>query len=310
MKLEATPVWKGEGYIVPVRRLPDAPHWNGEAMPGKTLLIVAECGLGDTIMIIRFARAARIRSGADVRVWCQHLLLPLLSYSMSDIEFFSDQEDPPSFDAVVNIWSVYGALGFGLADISGAPYLTVPETRVRYWREQIQADGLSVGIVWASGANVKCIRSVPLGLFAELAAIEGVRLFSLQKGLSDEEQRAAFPLKYPLQGAPNAIETAAVMRCMDLVMSADSMPLHLAGALGVPVWGLLRHVTDGRWGTVEVRTWWYESARLFRQQSPGDWVGVMRECVSELKKYRHEIESRRVLVQTRVGGRDCDNGVQ
>ena len=88
------------------------------------------------------------------------------------------------------------------------------------------------------------------------------------------------------------------------------MPLHLAGALGVPVWGVLRDVTDGRWGTVEGWTWWYESARLFRQQSPGDWVGVMHECGSELKKYRHEIELRRVLVQTGVGRRDCDNGVQ
>jgi hypothetical protein len=257
-------------------------------MPGKTLLIVAECGLGDTIQAIRFAHAAKARSGARVRVWCQDLLIPLLSFSLNDIEFFPDHEDPPSFDAVVNIFTVYGVLGLGFADVSGAPYLTVPEARVNHWRKQIPSAGLRVGIVWAPSSNIGCNRTVPLALFAELAAIEGVRLFSLQKGLSDEQQHTTFPIEFPLKGAPDSIETAAVMHSMDLILSADTMTLHLAGALGVPVWALLRHVTDGRWGTVEVRTCWYESVRLFRQQLPGDWAGVMRECAGELTKYRQE----------------------
>lgn len=263
-------------------------------MPGKTLLMVAECGLGDTIQAIRYAPAARTLSGAHVKVWCQRELIPLLSYSMSDLEFLSDEEAPPSFDAVVNLFSMYSILGLGLADISGAPYLAVPKARVEFWRQRIQPDGLRIGIVWAPSSNIRCVRSVPLGLFAELAAIENVRLFSLQKGLSEEEQRATFPLEYPLGEPPDSIETASVMRCMDLVLSADTMPLHLAGALGVPVWGLLRDVTDGRWGTIETRSWWYDSARLFRQQSPGDWVGVMHECAAELKKYQHDTDLRSV----------------
>ena len=163
------------------------------------------------------------------------------------------------------------------------PYLAADPDRVTVWRERIGAHGRRIGIAWqgnpASAAERG--RSIPLREFLPLAQVPGVRLISLQKhhGL---EQLAGVPdglrietLGDDFDAGPDAfIDTAAVMQCLDMVITSDTSVAHLAGALGRPVWVGLQHVPDWRWMLEGEDSLWYPTMRLFRQTRRGDWGGV------------------------------------
>ena len=171
------------------------------------------------------------------------------------------------------------------------PYLTANSRRVAKWKTRLGTlSGLKVGLAWQGNPTHPADRrrSLPLGHFAELARIPGVQLVSLQRG-PGSDQVAQFKdglpfLEFPdLDSDGNAfMDTAAVMTLLDLVITSDTAIAHLAGALGRPVWVVLPHAADWRWLLGRDDSPWYPTMRLFRQDRPGDWPGVVQRLLAAL----------------------------
>jgi hypothetical protein len=142
---------------------------------------------------------------------------------------------------------------------------------------------LKIGVVWAAGAWHPA-RSLPLAALAPLAGVPGVALYALQRGLERAQilLPGAPPVENPDDDSDDVLDTAALIRCLDLVISVDTMVAHLAGALGVPVWTLLHDSADWRWMRDRTDSPWYPTMRLFRQQTPGDWTRVVSDVAQEL----------------------------
>jgi hypothetical protein len=155
----------------------------------------------------------------------------------------------------------------------------------------IERDGrLHVGIVWRAG-DWDDRRSIPFPLLAPLAGIPGVVLHVLQRGTGRDEYDEGFGID---SGSDDVTECARVMRALDLVVTVDSMPAHLAGALGVPVWTLLHADPDWRWMEGREDSPWYPTMRLLRQATAGEWEPVIARVAAGLREMaeRRETETR------------------
>jgi len=170
------------------------------------------------------------------------------------------------------------------------PYLKAEPELINHWRKQIGSDGFKVGISWQGNpqGEVDTGRSMPLSILAPLSGIPGLRLISLQyqHGLEQIDNLPNGMRVETLKGLNERedgfIDTAAAMHCMDLVLTTDSAPAHLAGALSLPVWVMLRQVPDWRWLLEGTDSPWYPSMKLFRQRTPGDWTEVVKRVGNEL----------------------------
>jgi tetratricopeptide (TPR) repeat protein len=264
--------------------------WLGEeGVAGKTLFVHADQGLGDTIQFCRYAQVAAQR-GAEVVLAVQPQLRELLTGLGPKIRVVARGEQPDTSDFRCALMSLPLAFRTTLADIpAGVPYLAAEPLRALRWRQQLGEHGLKVGIAWQGSRNrIDIGRSVPLGMFARLAAIPGVRLISLQKGVSQDELRAASePLRVEALAGFDAgeqafLDSAAVMSHLDLIITCDTALAHCAGALGRPTWIALKHVPDWRWLQDRADCPWYPSVRLFRQPRRSDWESVFRAIEAEL----------------------------
>lgn len=262
------------------------PRWNGEDRAGRTLLIRAEQGIGDTIQFCRYVTLAAARGPVvlEVQPGLRHLMRGVL-----DAERIVTVGDAlPAFD----LWCPLLSLPrlFGL-QAPGSPYLMADTDRVASWRDRIGSHGRRIGIAWQGNPTSAAEhgRSIPLREFLPLAQVPGVRLISLQKhhGL---DQLATVPeglrietLGEGFDAGPHAfIDTAAVMQCLDMIITSDTSVAHLAGALGRPVWVALQHVPDWRWRLEGGDCPWYPTMRLFRQTQRGDWGGVFARMAGQL----------------------------
>ena len=147
--------------------------------------------------------------------------------------------------------------------------------------------GFKIGIVWRGSPTLENdrARSIPLRCFESLAGLPGVQWFSLQKGAGVEELpdiAGRFPLIEMGSRLDDFMDTAAVLKNLDLVIACDTAVAHLAGAIGVPVWVALPFAADWRWLLDRNDSPWYPTMRLFRQRQPGDWAGVFAEIKSAL----------------------------
>jgi hypothetical protein len=149
---------------------------------------------------------------------------------------------------------------------------------------------LKVGIVWAAGAWHPA-RSLPLAALAPLADIPGVALHALQRGPERAQifLPGAPPVENPDDDSDDVLDTASLTRRLDLVISVDTMVAHLAGALAAPVWTLLHDAADWRWMRDRADSPWYPTMRLFRQETPGDWVSVVREVAQRLSARQNSL---------------------
>jgi tetratricopeptide (TPR) repeat protein len=282
--------WKTKecpGYAFP------QPRWDGSPLAGRTLLLLAEQGLGDTLHFIRYVPLVKQRGG-HVIVECQPRLLRLLT-SVEGIDLLLVQGSPlPDFDVHASLVSLPGILGTTLANVPAkVPYLHADIELVEYWRQELQTlRGFRIGVVWQGNPGFvgDRNRSIPLAHFAFLAQLEGVRLFSLQKGAGTEQLRdladkfSILELGSRLDETTGAfMDTAAVMQNLDLVISSDTSVAHLAGALGVRVWVALSQVPDWRWMLQREDSPWYPTMRLFRQTRSGDWQDVFQRMAAEIK---------------------------
>jgi hypothetical protein len=232
--------------------------WRGAPLAGKRVLVRCYRGLGDTIQFARYLPMLR-GIAQHVTVWLQPSLIPLFRTAQGHDQLLPLHDGTPEadYDADVEIME--------LAHVFRTTVATIPN-RIPYFHvdpaELPSADVRRVGVVWKSG-DWDPRRCIPLPLIERLASVPGVTLLSLQQDAAQQ----------PLAKEP--LGTARLMRALDLVITVDSMPAHLAGALGVPVWTLLRKDADWRWMEGRTDSPWYPTMRLFRQERLGEWEPVI-----------------------------------
>jgi Tfp pilus assembly protein PilF len=283
--------WRWGRKGLPHRTLP-RPEWDGAPFPGRTILLHAEQGLGDTLQFIRYAALVHDRGGKIV-VACQRPLVRILK-SVPGIDEVVAQDEPlPEFDLHAPLLSLPRIFGTRLDSIpSRVPYLAVEPELVEWWRQDLEPiPGFRIGVSWAGNPEQPNDRnrSVPLAQLAPLAELSGVHLVSLQVGPGRDQIRQVAS-HWPLTDLGDRLDdfttTAAAMKNLDLVIAVDSAVAHLAGALGVPVWVALSFAPDWRWLPESEESPWYPTARLFRQTSPRDWAGVFRQIANALTASR------------------------
>jgi Flp pilus assembly protein TadD len=269
-----------------------APRWDGSPIAGKTILIHAEQGLGDTLHFVRYAALVKDR-GATVALECQPALRPLLARCPGVDRLAARGEVLPRYDLHAPLLSLPGIFKTTMTSIPNrVPYLAAdPKLEKRWKRELERTRGFKIGIAWKGNLDHphNCHRSLPLATLAPLARIPGVQLFSLQRNGTDEIRRngRVFPVtdlapRLDRDGA--FMDTAAVLKSLDLVISVDTAIAHLAGALAVPVWVALNIASDWRWFRERTDSPWYPTLRLFRQQRWGDWDDVVAQMAFQLQR--------------------------
>ena len=257
------------------------PLWLGDAkLQGKRILLYAEQGLGDSIQFCRYAeRVAAL--GAHVILDVPRSLAPLLRELNGVAELIDRGSTPPPFDFHCPLLSLPLAFKTRPDTITGAPYLAAAPKRVAAWHKALGRSAQArVGIAWSGRAehDNDRNRSIPL-LDFEPTLVQGIDYVCLQKEIRSEDRTvlAKHPeIRLVEKHLRDFGDTAALVECMDLVITVDTSVAHLAGALGKEVWILLSFVPDWRWLLDRVDSPWYDSAMLFRQPAIGDWASVFR----------------------------------
>ena len=207
------------------------------------------------------------------------------------MEVIQNGETLPEYDVHLPLISLPHILELNPETMLGTvPYLFAEPARIEGWAKKVPAGGFRIGIVWQGNPiALGDGRSFPLAAVAPLCRIPGLKLISLQKGYGTEQLANLPPgMKVERLGAdfdsgPDAfLDSAAVMMNLDLVISCDTASAHLAGALGCPLWIVLRYLPDWRWMMDREDTPWYPTARIFRQTRHDDWDEVFERIASEL----------------------------
>lgn len=266
------------------------PLWDGAAFAGRTLLIHAEYGFGDTLQFIRYAPLAA-QPGGRVVVQCPPALVRLLRSLPQIAQVISQRDRLPAFDLHVPLLSLPHIFGTTLDTIPNqVPYLTgFPHDGAsqRPLPPALSPSSLKVGIAWAGNPNYPAdfSRSCTLADFLPLLHLSGITFYSLQKGDKRAELRQLLDPHRVIdldQRLQDFADTAAIMEQLDLIITTDTAVAHLAGALNRPVWVLLAHAPDWRWLLHRCDSPWYPSMTLFRQSYAGDWAGVMAQVGAAL----------------------------
>ena len=259
-----------------------APRWTGrEPLQGRSLLLHAEQGLGDTLQFVRYARILAQEAGADIVLEVPPPLQSLLAVQPYAKRVIAVGDPIPPVDFQCPLMSVPGLLATRLDSIpSVVPYLTAAPERVDGWRRTLPSVALPrVGVVWAGNLRHPNdhARSIPLPRLCQ--GLEGLRgtFFSLQKIPRPEELALlrSTPALLDLSAhLTDFAETAAIVASLDLIITVDTAVAHLAGALAIPTWVLLPYAADWRWMLDRADSPWYPTMQLFRQPQPGDWTSV------------------------------------
>ncbi len=225
------------------------PQWGGEPLEGRTILLHAEQGLGDTIQFIRYVPFVAER-GATVLLECQPELRRLLGNVPGVRQLIARGEPPPRFDLHCPLLSLPLAFGTTLDFIPGCvPYLGAEDALLAKWGRRLAMAGkrsadAKVGLVWSGNPTQKNnrLRSIPLASMRALAGVKGIRFLSLQKGEAADQARTPPPgmeLDDFTAGLTDFAETAALLANLDLIITVDTGVAHLAGAMGLNVWAAL-----------------------------------------------------------------------
>jgi Tfp pilus assembly protein PilF len=291
--------------------------WTGDDLQGRSILLHAEQGFGDTLQFIRFTPLVK-RRGGQVLVRCQTALLQLIARCPGADLALDGSSYEPDCHVHAPLLSLPAILGTTLDTLPAqVPYLFTDPVLVNHWRSQLdRATGIDgradtlvesdrgprqssrpflIGIAWQGNPTQRMDhwRSIPLAHYAPLADLPGVRLISLQTehGLDQLHSAAArFPITI-LHGrrGRDFMETASIMANLDMVITPDTAVAHLAGALGLRVWAGIGAVGDWRYPHGRDETPWYPTMRLFRQTKLGEWDSVFRRMTDALKPELAEI---------------------
>lgn len=264
----------------------DAPYWQGEPAPGRTVLVHVDQGLGDLIMCARYLPMAAARVGrlilavpAGMRALFASLRCPL--------EIVELGEEVPSFDLHLHAFSLPAVFATTLETIPPAVCLHAEPARVERMRARLGGD-FTVGLCWQGNpAHPRDgARSLPLAALAPVLQLPGIRFVSLQVGPAGDQVHVLPPplsvedFRAELETGDALVPAAALISALDLTITVDSAIAHLAGALGRPVWIALPAAPDWRWLRQGESAAWYPTARLFRQPVAGHW----RPCIDALAR--------------------------
>ncbi len=291
------------GTLTKLRQTGLIPHrWNGQTLSDERLVIRTEQGVGDEVMWARYFPQVLSRV-QHCRAECDPRLLSLFGRSFPQIEFVSSSDslrDVPKnigeasphpstthLEVQIPLASLPHVLGLGFAsDSTAQPYLQADEPLRQNWRTRLYElpARLRVGISWFGGGTplTRRKRSIPLPRWDELLGLDDVAFVNLQYGPHRAEGTRLIDWDDadPMRDLDNF---SALLAELDLVISVDNSTVHLAGALGVPVWIFLPVVPDWRWGLHGERTGWYSSATLFRQTQWGNWSEPIRSAIRQLR---------------------------
>ncbi len=273
--------FKRRGFAPPLR---DLPKWDGQMATGRSVLLVAEQGLGDTLQFVRYATRLA-DAGMTVGVEAQPSLAGVLATVPGVSEVVVPGSDTAAYDSWLPLLSLPAVMGTTLATIPAeVPYVSVPDGA---GPQKVPQDGARVGVVWRGNPkhDSDMFRSIPLGHWQPVLATPGVAFVSLQMGL-DGSELAAFQKEYPIHDASPQIkdfaDTAATVAQLDLVITVDTAVAHLAAAMNKPVWLLISAANDWRWMAQRLDSPWYPSMRLFRARRVRVWKDVMTAVAEAL----------------------------
>lgn len=282
--------WAASDAVLEARRGTTCHHlprheqwiWDGTPLAGRRVLIRCYHGLGDTLQFIRYAPMVK-EVASEVIVWAQPKLIPLLRTAPGIDKLMPLHDGTPDarYDMDVELMELPHVFRTTLRDLPReVPYIH-PKPLAGGNHATMRQDGrLHLGIAWRSG-DWDARRSIPLALLARIAEMPGIVLHILQFGPGLEELPDGFGVRHEVG---DMSKLAAVMCTLDLVVTVDSMPAHLAGALGTPVWTLLHTDPDWRWMAGREDSAWYPTMRLFRQERPGEWGAVVARVIKELER--------------------------
>jgi tetratricopeptide (TPR) repeat protein len=269
------------------------PQWQGEPLEGRTLLLHAEQGLGDTLHFARYLKL--IEPGARTILEVPEQLFRLAHGFDGVDQVLRGGEAPPAFDMHCPLMSLPRIFQTRLETIpADIPYLSVDPAAVLRWRARFDFLGwVRVGLVWSGGPRMvrDRQRSIALERLRPLADILGIAFVSLQKGEAAGQIAALSPgflVHDWTEELTDMADTASLVSALDLVIGVDTAAVHLAGALGKPVWLLNRFSPDWRWLLGRDDSPWYPTLRQFRQPAPGDWDGAIASVAAALVGFMPE----------------------
>ena len=270
------------------------PSHQGPLPPGRPLLLMSEQGFGDTIQFCRYALWLQ-QKGVDVTLMSQPALAPLMREAVglsNTVESIDIQEWQTRYPVWMPLLDVLPSLqGQELWTPYSKGYLEIQSERVDDWRHKLKrTPGKQlVALHWQGNPGHEHSlysrgRSLPFERLLELHQLGDVEFVSIQKGAGSEQLRLNQGLTFvkgqaQVSASMDFLDTGAILANCDLLISSDSAVAHLAGAMGIPTWLALRWIPEWRWGLEGDSTAWYDSVRLFRQRSDGDWTSVIQEII-------------------------------
>jgi len=267
------------------------PVWDGSKFLGKTLLVHYEQGFGDTLQFVRYLPLVK-SLGGTVILEVRKPLRALLG-AMPGVDVFVDASPQHGanmeYDFHVSLMDLPGLFAKTEPEIpSHVPYIYADRLKIDFWRQRMDSRSLNVGVVWSGSTSYERnnVRSCRLEDFAPLDAVDGVTLYSLQKGepaSEIEECRQTVPVVDLGRWIEDFADTAAAIANMDLLVSVDTSVLHLAGAMGKPAWALICAAPEWRWLLDREDSPWYPTIKLFRQKQVGRWDEVFQRVRRELE---------------------------
>ncbi len=266
------------------------PEWEG-TINDCCLLLYEEQGFGDTIQFVRYCNIVA-NKGVKIVLLCSESLKSIMENVKGIAGVYSYKEQLPEFDFHCTLSKLPLIFRTDLNNIpSDVPYISVAQVLINYWRNKLNSEKhFKVGLTWAGNPeheNDKN-RSCPLEKFLPLFKLKNVEFYSLQVGASSLkkiEKPEGINIIDLTEDIKDFSDTAALIENLDLVISVDTVIVHLAGALGKKVWTLLPFSSDWRWMINRDDSPWYPTMKLFRQPKPGDWDSVIEMVYSELSYY-------------------------
>jgi tetratricopeptide (TPR) repeat protein len=291
--------WRWAAYNETPRKYKQ-PQFDGTDIAGKTILLYAEQGLGDTLQFIRYAKLIKDRGG-KVIFDTQKPLKQILSLAPYLDKVITQGDPVPDFDYHLALMSLPLIFKTTLNTVPNQiPYLYADQNLVESWRTTLSCDkNFKIGLCWQGNAGYStqflrkavAAKSFHVKEFEPLCTMKGISLYSLQKmNGHDQLKDASYQLNIHDFGSEldekhgRFMDTAAIIKNLDLVITVDTSISHFAAALGVPVWILLPNPADWRWMLDRTDTPWYPNVRLFRQPKFGDWKSVIQDVIAALQK--------------------------
>ncbi len=274
------------------------PRWEGQPLAGKSLLIWSEQGFGDEIQFCRYVPLLKDLGARRITLVCKRPLLPLLKY-LRGVDAIHARDDTPSLD-VHDYWTPLMSTPLHCRTTvdtvpAQLPYLSPTRERMENWNARLPRSGLRVGLVWKGSKRNKRDAERSLPALSTLAPLwrtgrADLRFFSLQVGNGQDECARVHAEQPLIELGPEIgdfADTAAIIACVDLVISVDTAVAHLAGALNRSCWIMLPcRQADWRWMHGRSDSPWYPNAvRLFRQREPSDWSSVVSEIATQLERF-------------------------